>query len=194
MLLCGAPHVNYTGDVDNGTEGPTNKPRSCLGSIMLLFLAYYVVSLLATFALAYLFPWTPPVAENAPRGAVLRVTAPEGAPYEITWGTSWESQRDKVPSGDAYVDYAVPDEAVDGDRIVASVETGFLIAGRPVEDVDLGAVLFVNGEYADCNGGSGSVDIDWSTYDGQGFALTRTTCGTHRWGGLFPDPLSWVGL
>lgn len=106
---------------------------------MLLFLAYYVVSLLATFALAYLFPWTPPVAENAPRGAVLRVTAPEGAPYEITWGTSWESQRDKVPSGDAYVDYAVPDEAVDGDRIVASVETDFLIAGRPVEDVDLGA-------------------------------------------------------
>ncbi len=136
-------------------------------SLVLLLLAYYVVSLAATFTLSFLFPWTPPVADNAPRGAVLRVIAPAGEPYEVTWGSAWESQRGKVPAGDAYVDYAVPYQASDGDGIDASVESGLLISDTtPVDDVDLGVVLFVNGEYAQCDGGSNSVDIYWSEYDG----------------------------
>ncbi len=164
-------------------------------SLVLLLLAYYVVSLAATFTLSFLFPWPPPVAGDAPGGAVLRVTAPAGEPYEITWGSAWESHRGKVPAGDAYVDHAVPYEAWDGDGIEASVESGLLVSGTtPVDDVDLGVVLFVDGEYAQCEGGSNSADIYWSEYDGTGGGLTRTLCGTHRWGGLFPDPLSWVGL
>jgi hypothetical protein len=54
--------------------------------LVLLYPLVLLVQIIVPLTLGFLFPWEPPVAEEAPQKAVLRVLAPEGEPYDIQWG------------------------------------------------------------------------------------------------------------
>ena len=146
--------------------------------------------------------WEPsPVAEDAPHQAVLRVVATEEMPFTIEWGSdgwsSTEETEDVVPEGKTYIDYPVPESIVRADGggfepIRVSTADG---AASWQQEGSLGAILYVEGEYADCSHaasravpfsdqftGIPSVGVGWSGDPQEtGGMSKRLTCGLYRW-------------
>jgi hypothetical protein len=157
--------------------------------LVLLYPLVLIAQIVIPLTLGLLFPWEPPVAEDAPKEAVLRVLVPEGETYRIEWGTGFEKKTEEGDVQDPhtrYRDHAVPDEAVDRQgRIIATIYVGidrYNPAGN--NDVAVGAVLFVMGEYADCEGGNGYIFIRWAPHQELDTGTLRATCGSHRYAPL----------
>jgi hypothetical protein len=157
-----------------------------LGLVLLYPLYLLVAGIFIPLVLGFLFPWEPPRAEDAPREAVLRVLAPEGEPYDIQWGSGFSKENQEGEMVDpnlGYRDYPVRDQAKTYDS------SGFEIVieasgGRPGgyrEEVSLGAVLFVEGEYAYCRGDQGEIFLNWRPGQGNSAPITRMLCGSHRY-------------
>lgn len=141
-----------------------------------------------TLILGYVFPGRPSSDD------VLRVYAPAGESYRIDWGLGYGTQSGKVASGDAYVDYTIPGELLDTGDISIGIDAGSNLTHVEQEEVVLGAVLYIDKKSVDCDGAPNAVNVNWNSYEEQGGPITRMTCGTYKWSGIFPDPLSWIGL
>ena len=165
-----------------------NPAKSCLIVLLLIGLAYYLTTLIVTLLLGYLFPWP------SPTGEVLRVEAPEGEPFQIDWGIGAGTQRGEVPTGSEYVDHTIPTEIAESDDLFISIRAGSALTYVGQEEVNVGAILYVDGKYADCSESIDEVGVNWSSYEELGGTGVRVACGSYRWADLFPDPLSWVGL
>ena len=154
----------------------------CLVALPVLYVLYLLLKIVVPLTLGYLFPWEPPVAEDAPRQAVLRVVAPEDATYRIEWGPDMSPPTTvgKVDPDVGYRDYPVRRAALDQGDIVITVYAG-KNSSVGNNEIDIGAVLFVSGQYAQCDGGAGRVYITLFVDDELGGPLKRTTCGSHRW-------------
>ena len=123
--------------------------------LVLLYPLYLLAGIIIFLTLGFLFPWEPPVAEDAPQQAVLRVLAPEGEPYDIQWGHGFSQENvegEVVDPKLGYRDYPVRNQAVtyDGRGFNIVIEASGGKPGGYREEVPLGDVLFVEGEYAHC--------------------------------------------
>ena len=155
-------------------------------------------SLLGLFLVFGLFGSGPDYSAPEEEGTTLRIIATEEMPYVIEWeGGGWGSDgtEGSVPEGEAYVDYPVPDSAFEDDAIRSiRVETADGAASWQQEG-SLGAILYVEGEYADCSHaaarsvpfsdvytGIPSVVVGWSGDPQEtGGMSKRLTCGLYRW-------------
>jgi hypothetical protein len=106
---------------EGGSKGKGVRRKGLLGcavvlGLVLLYPIVLLVGIIVPVTLGFLFPWEPPVAEDAPRKAVLRVLAPEGEPYDIKWegtfGSKANLEGEVVDPKLGYRDYPLPDEAV----------------------------------------------------------------------------------
>jgi hypothetical protein len=154
-------------------------------ALVLLYPLVLLAQILVPLALGLFFPWEPPVADEAPEGAVLRVIAPEHETYRIVWGSGFSTATDEAETIDpelGYRDYPVRAAARDrSGNYNISVYAGDKDT-HPAgdEEVPLGAVLFISGKYAQCEGGRGFVDPDWSPRHGLDSPLMRILCASHR--------------
>jgi len=155
--------------------------------LVLLYPLWLLANIFIPLILGFLFPWEPPRAAGAPDEAVLRVEAPEGEEYRIEWGSGFGTETDKGEEVDpelGYRDYPVQAEAIDRSgyyhiTVYAGDERTYPAGKR---DVPLGAVLFVSGEYAHCQGGhTGALHLNWHPGEGLGQPMKRMTCGSHRY-------------
>jgi hypothetical protein len=130
------------------------------------------------------------VAKDAPQQAVLRVLAPEGEPYDIQWGGGFSKEDlegEVVDPKLGYRDYPVRDEAVSrgpSEGFDIKIEASGGKPGGYRQEVPLGTVLFVEGEYAECHGGTGNIYIFWKGHKDFGPTMTRMLCGSHRYAPL----------
>jgi hypothetical protein len=125
--------------------------------LVLLYPLWLLANIVIPLTLGFLFPWEPPLEEGAPDKAVLRVIAPEGEPYRIEWGTGFSRETvegEEVDPELGYRDYPVHPKAVDK----SGSYTIWVRAGDEEryrsgnDDIPLGALLFIDGKYADCEG------------------------------------------
>lgn len=158
-----------------------------LGVVVVLLLLGRFFSLLPP-ARAFFAAEAPPTAQGAPSEAVVRVSAPEGEPYRVEWGSGPlpPTEVNTIDSGLGYRDHPVNPRAVDpygGFRVTVYAGNGDPYPlGDPGKEV--GAVLFTSGEYATCERAEESVRIEW-TPQGGGFDLLgglrrKATCGSYR--------------
>ncbi|QIN77532.1 hypothetical protein GBA65_02325 [Rubrobacter marinus] len=107
-----------------------------------------------------------PEAQGAPSRAVVRVSAPEGEPYRIEWGSGLlpPIETGTIDPKLGYRDHTVNTRAVDpsgGIHMTVYAGTGDPYPfGDPSEEI--GAVLFASGEYATCSRAKQSVKLDWA--------------------------------
>ena len=157
--------------------------------LVLLYPLYLIAGIIYARTLGFLFPWEPPRAEDAPRQAVLRVLAPEGEPYDIQWGYGFSQENvegEVVDPELGYRDYPVRDQAVayNGRGFNILIEASGGKPGGYREEVSLGAVLFVEGEYAACRGDQGEIYLNWMSGQSYSPPIQRMICGSHRYAPL----------
>jgi hypothetical protein len=159
--------------------------------LVLFYPLYLLASLVIVLGLGFLFPWEPPVAEDAPQEAVLRVLAPEGETYRIEWGRGFSKEiveGEQVDPGLGYRDHPVQADAVDryGGYNISVYAGDERTHPAGDDEVPLGAVLFVSGEYKYCKGAqSGALHLNWTPGEAAGGpALQRMICGSHRYAPL----------
>lgn len=158
---------------------------SCVVVLLVLARIYPLFPL----AQALLRPADPPaVEEGTPFGAIVRVSAPEGETYRVRWGSGPTSEMEEgtIDPALGYQDHQANPRGVDpfGDfdiTVLAGTEDTYPM-GEPGTEV--GAVLFVSGEYATCERAEESVRLEWVPRDG-GFDLLgglrrKATCGSYR--------------
>lgn len=104
----------------SGSHAPGGGCTLPVGCSVVLVL---VVAVAGPLILGYLFPWEPPAAEDAPRGAVVRVIVPEEEPYWIQWGGPFSAsvEEGKIDPDLGYRDHPVPPEHFDGGEIRAHI-------------------------------------------------------------------------
>ena len=158
--------------------------------LVLLYLLYLFAAISIPLVLGFLFPWDPPRAEGAPDEAVLRVLAPEEEEYRIEWGSGFSTVTDegeKVDPELGYRDYPLREEASDSNRHFQIKVYAGDKAAHPAgnAEVPLGAVLFVSGEYAQCTGGRGAINVSWTLgRKDLGSTTMRTACASYRYAPL----------
>jgi hypothetical protein len=163
-----------------GRKGCSIRCVAVVLSLVLLYPLWLLALTVIPITLGVLFPWQPPVAEDAPGEAILRVLAPEDEKYRIEWGSGFSKVTDEGEQVDpeiGYRDYPVRAEAVDHSgtydiRIYAG-DRAEDINGYPADKqgISLEAVLFIGGEYANCRGTN-----QWLT-----LTCVRPTVQTPRW-------------
>jgi len=158
----------------------------CVGILVTLYILYNLAMIVIPLTLGFLFPWEAPRSGESPDEAIIRIIAPEGAPYYIEWGSGFSNPTEpgEVDPNLGYRDHPVDPAAVEDDHFDITVRAGLEnddTYSPGDDDVSLGAVLFVAGETVECKGGSGTLFIDWRPDDGAGGAVKRMTCGSHRW-------------
>jgi hypothetical protein len=165
--------------------------------LFVIYPLWLLANIVIPLSLGFLFPWEPPRAEGAPNEAVLRVMVPEGETYRIEWGAPFSKANMEGETVDpelGYRDYPVREEATREDAYGTSYDISIYAGdedayGAGDDEVPLGAILFVSGEYAECDGGRGRLQISWRTTplgsDAElGPAMTRMVCGSHRYAPL----------
>jgi hypothetical protein len=114
--------------------------------------------------------------------------APEDQTYYIRWGTgaSTEYVGEKVDPELGYRDYPVPRIASDNyGRYDIRIVAGDKYAHRPEDqEVPLGAILFLYGEYVACQGGRDTLYFSWQPGASFSPPITRMLCGSHRYAPL----------
>ena len=85
-----------------------------------------------------------------------------------------------------YRDYPVREQAVtyDGRGFDIIIEASGGKPGGYRQEVPLGAVLFVEGEYAYCHGAEGRIYLNWRSGLSDWPPLRRMICGSHRYAPL----------
>jgi hypothetical protein len=154
-------------------------------ALVLLYPLVLLAQILVPLALGVFFPWEPPVAEDAPEGAVLRVIAPEHETYRIVWGSGFSTATDEGETIDpelGYRDYPVRAAARDdfGNYNISVYAGDKDTYPTGNDEVSLGAVLFVSGKYAECRGGGGDIRPNWSPREGLDSQPKRILCASHR--------------
>ncbi len=160
-----------------------------VAALVLLYPLYLIAQIVIPLTLGFLNPWEPPVAEGAPSEAVLRVLVPEGETYRVVWGQGFAQETVEGGPQDpntGYRDHPAPDEALDGNGgIHATIYVGANDYNQVGNDeLGVGAVLFVSGQYAECKGGKARVYINWRPSDGLDSGINRMICGSHRYARL----------
>lgn len=129
-----------------------------------------------------------PESQGAPSRAVVRVSAPEGEPYRIEWGSGLlpPTKSGTIDPELGYWDHPVNPRAADpSGSIRVTVYAGDgdpYPLGDPGKEI--GAVLFASGEYAICNRAEQSVRLDWvprdEGFDPIGTLRKKANCGSYR--------------
>ena len=156
-----------------------------LGVVVVLLLGR--IFSLAPVARAFFSTEDPPTAQGAPSEAVVRVSAPEGEPYRVEWGSGPlpPTEAGTIDPGLGFRDHPVNPRAVDtygGFRVTVYAGDGDPYPlGDPGKEV--GAVLFASGEYATCERAEESVRLGWAPggegLDPLGGLSKKATCGSY---------------
>lgn len=177
-----------------GNMGSTS--RGCVVAAVVVVVALGVVvfllgraSSLVPQARALFGTGDPPVSQGAPSGAVVRVSAPEGEPYRVEWGSGLlpPTETGTIDPELGYRDHPVNPRAVDptgGFHVTVYAGSGDPYPlGDPGKGV--GAVLFASGSYAACEQAEQSVRLDWAPQE-EGFDLLgglrrKAYCGSYMY-------------
>lgn len=130
-----------------------------------------------------------PEAQGAPSRAVVRVSALEGEPYRIEWGSGLlpPIELGTIDPDLGYRDHPVNPRAVDSSggfhfKVYAGDGDTYPF-GDPGKEI--GAVLFTAGAYATCKRAEQSVRLDWAPqeegFDPVGMLRKKADCGSYRY-------------